>query len=145
MHILFIPAAVAEGRLLVNGYLWRLSHGVNTPLQCAEKDFTSLLHISLNNRFLCTSQKCTVMNISENSRKSYVVDLANDIFCNFPPEALMNTFFSYKAVYWLQRIFLQFSNLNDDDSCFDISQLFNWVLASCCWSYLHSGAQLQFQ
>ena len=37
--------------------------------------------------------------ISENSRKSYVVDLANDVFCNFPPEALVNTFSSYEAAY----------------------------------------------
>ena len=43
--------------------------------------------------------------ISENSRKSYVVGLANDVFCNFPPEALMNTLSSYKAVYWFPTIF----------------------------------------
>ena len=30
--------------------------------------------------------------ISENFRKSYVVDLANDVFRNFPREALMNNF-----------------------------------------------------
>ena len=30
VRILFIPAAVAEGRLLVKGYLWRLFYGVNT-------------------------------------------------------------------------------------------------------------------
>ena len=28
--VLFIPAAVAEGELLVKGYLWRLFCGVNT-------------------------------------------------------------------------------------------------------------------
>ena len=37
--------------------------------------------------------------ISENSRKSYVVDLANDVFCNFLLEALMNTFSTYEATY----------------------------------------------
>ena len=30
MHALFIPAAVAEGRFLVKGYLWRLFYGLNT-------------------------------------------------------------------------------------------------------------------
>ena len=30
VHVLFIPAAVAEGGLLVKGYLWQLFHGVNT-------------------------------------------------------------------------------------------------------------------
>ena len=30
VHILYIPAGVAEGRLLVKGYLWQLFHGVNT-------------------------------------------------------------------------------------------------------------------
>ena len=35
--------------------------------------------------------------LSENSRKSYIVDLANDVFGNFPPKALMNTFSSYEA------------------------------------------------
>ena len=46
--------------------------------------------------------------ISENYRKSYVVDLANDVFCNFLPEALMNTFSSYEAAYWLRRISYNF-------------------------------------
>ena len=30
VHILFIPAAVAESGLFVKGYLWQLFHGVNT-------------------------------------------------------------------------------------------------------------------
>ena len=46
--------------------------------------------------------------ISENSRKLYVSDLANDVHCNFPPEALMNTFSSYEAAYWLERISYNF-------------------------------------
>ena len=46
--------------------------------------------------------------ISENSRKSYVVDLTNNVFCNFPPEALMNIFSSYEAAYWLERISYNF-------------------------------------
>ena len=50
----------------------------------------------------------TLKDISENSRKSYVVDLANDVFCNFPPEALVNTFSSYEAAYWLERISYNF-------------------------------------
>ena len=37
--------------------------------------------------------------VSENSRKLYVADLANDVHCNFPPEALMNTVSSYVAAY----------------------------------------------
>ena len=49
-----------------------------------------------------------ILYISENSRKSYVVDLTNDVFCNFPPEALMNTFSSYDAAYWLERISYNF-------------------------------------
>ena len=40
--------------------------------------------------------------ISENSRKLYVADLANDIHCNFLPEALMNTVSSYETAYWLE-------------------------------------------
>ena len=40
--------------------------------------------------------------ISENSSKLYVADLANDIHCNFLPEALMNTVSSYEAAYWLE-------------------------------------------
>ena len=35
------------------------------------------------------------------SRKLYVVDLANDIPCNFSPEAVMNTVSTYEAAYWL--------------------------------------------
>ena len=46
--------------------------------------------------------------ISENSRKLYVADLANDVHCNFLPEALMNTTSSYEAVYWLERISYNF-------------------------------------
>ena len=46
--------------------------------------------------------------ISENSRKSYVVDLANDVLCNFPREAMMNTFSSYETAYWLERISYNF-------------------------------------
>ena len=46
--------------------------------------------------------------ISENSRKLYVADLANDAHCNFPPEALMKTAFSYEAAYWLERISYSF-------------------------------------
>ena len=37
--------------------------------------------------------------ISENSRKLYIADRANDVHCNFPPEALMNTVSSYEATY----------------------------------------------
>ena len=48
------------------------------------------------------------MHISENSRKLYVADLANDVHCNFPPEALMNTVSSYEAAYWLKRISYNF-------------------------------------
>ena len=48
------------------------------------------------------------MNISENSRKFYVADLANDVHSNFPPEALMNTVSSYEAAYWLERISYNF-------------------------------------
>ena len=47
-------------------------------------------------------------NISEISRKLYVADLANDIHCNFPPEALVNTFSSYETAYWLERISYNF-------------------------------------
>ena len=43
--------------------------------------------------------------ISENSRELYVTDLTNDVDCNFPSEALMNTVSSYEAAYWLERIF----------------------------------------
>ena len=46
--------------------------------------------------------------MSENSRKLYVADLANDVHCNFPPEALMNTIFNYEAAYWLERISYNF-------------------------------------
>ena len=35
----------------------------------------------------------------QNSRKLYVADLANDVHCNFPFEALMNTVSSYEAAY----------------------------------------------
>ena len=45
---------------------------------------------------------------SENSRKLYVADLAKDVHCNFLPEALMNTIFSYEAAYWLERISYNF-------------------------------------
>ena len=31
-------------------------------------------------------------------------DLANDVLCNFPHEALMNTFSTYESAYWLERI-----------------------------------------
>ena len=47
-------------------------------------------------------------NISENSRKLYVADLANNVHCNFPPEALMNTVSSYEAAYWLDQISYNF-------------------------------------
>ena len=46
--------------------------------------------------------------ISENSRKLYVADLANDVHCDLPPEALMNTVSSYEAVYWLEQISYNF-------------------------------------
>ena len=46
--------------------------------------------------------------ISENSRKLYVVNVANAVDCNFPPEALMNTVSSYEAAYWLERISYNF-------------------------------------
>ena len=46
--------------------------------------------------------------ISENSRKFYVANLANDVHCNFPPEALMNTVSSYEAAYWLEQISYNF-------------------------------------
>ena len=46
--------------------------------------------------------------ISEHSRKSYIVDLANDVHCNFPPEASMNNVSSYEITYWLERIFYNF-------------------------------------
>ena len=46
--------------------------------------------------------------ISENSRKLYFANLANDVHCNFPPEALMNTVSSYEAAYWLERISYNF-------------------------------------
>ena len=52
--------------------------------------------------------------ISEKSRKLYVVDLANDVHCNFPPEALMNTVSSYKVAYWLKRISYNFLICNLD-------------------------------
>ena len=48
------------------------------------------------------------LHISENSGKLYVADLANDVHCNFPPEALMNIVSSYEAVYWLERISYDF-------------------------------------
>ena len=47
-------------------------------------------------------------NNGENSRKLYVADLANDVHCNFPPEALINTVSSYEAAYWLERIAYNF-------------------------------------
>ena len=50
----------------------------------------------------------TLLIISENSRKLYVADLANDVHCNFPPEALMNAVSSYEAAYWLERISYNF-------------------------------------
>ena len=34
--------------------------------------------------------------------------MANDSFCNFPPEAMMNTFSSYEAAYWLEQISYNF-------------------------------------
>ena len=37
----------------------------------------------------------------KNSRKLYDDDLANDVHCNFQPEALMDTVSSYEAAYWL--------------------------------------------
>ena len=46
--------------------------------------------------------------ISENSRNLYVADLANDVHCNFPHEALMNTVSSYEAAYGLERISYNF-------------------------------------
>ena len=58
------------------------------------------VNIEIINYFLYT--------ISENSRKSYVVDQANAVFCNFLREALMNTFSSYEATYWLERISYNF-------------------------------------
>ena len=63
----------------------------------------------LNDVFLAASQANVYeMIISENSRKLYVANLANDVHCNFPPEALMNTVSSYEAVYWLERISYNF-------------------------------------
>ena len=49
-----------------------------------------------------------VCSISENSRKLYVADLANDVHRNFPPEALTNTVSSYETAYWLERISYNF-------------------------------------
>ena len=49
-----------------------------------------------------------IIYISENSRKLYVADLANDVHCNFLPEALMNTVSSYEASNWLERISYNF-------------------------------------
>ena len=46
--------------------------------------------------------------ISENSGKLYVADLANDVHCNFPPEALINAVSSYEAAYWLEQISYNF-------------------------------------
>ena len=46
--------------------------------------------------------------ISENSRKLYVADLANDVHCNYPPEALKNRVSSYEVAYWLERISYNF-------------------------------------
>ena len=48
------------------------------------------------------------IHISENSRKLYVTDLANNIHCNIPPDALMNTVSSYEAAYWLEWISYNF-------------------------------------
>ena len=50
----------------------------------------------------------TFTSISENSRKLYVADLANDVHCNFPFEALMHTVSSYEAAYWLEQISYNF-------------------------------------
>ena len=52
--------------------------------------------------FFIPTTENTNISISENSRESYVTDLANDIHCNFPSEALMNTVSSYEAAYWLE-------------------------------------------
>ena len=37
-----------------------------------------------------------------------VADQANDVHCNFPPDALMNTVSSYEAAYWLEQISYNF-------------------------------------
>ena len=58
--------------------------------------------------YVLQSSKLRFYCISENSRKLYVVNLANDIHCNFPPEALMNTVSSYEAAYWQERISYNF-------------------------------------
>ena len=67
-----------------------------------------------NNKTYCQHTQintCKILNtaiISENPRKLYVANLANDVHCNFPPEALMNTVSSYEAAYWLERISYNF-------------------------------------
>ena len=57
---------------------------------------------------ICSLPDTDGTNISENSRKMYVADLASDIHCNFSPEALMNTVSSYEAAYWQERISYNF-------------------------------------
>ena len=57
---------------------------------------------------MINTNKSSFSDISENSRKLYVADLANDVHCNFTPEALMNTLSSYEASYWLEQTSYKF-------------------------------------
>ena len=41
-------------------------------------------------------------------KELYVANLANDVHCNFLPEALMNTVSNYEAAYWLEGISYNF-------------------------------------
>ena len=64
--------------------------------------------VSLTGVLISGKKQNQQQNISENSRKLYVANLANDVHCNFPPETLMNTVSSYEAAYWLGRISYNF-------------------------------------
>ena len=88
----------------ISGIYCNTSFSLKYKLSC-ETGWNILFSYTFN---WITAQKYAIFNISENSRKSHIVDLANDVFGNFPPEAMMNTFSSYEAAYWLERISYNF-------------------------------------
>ena len=62
VHDLFIPAAAAEGRLVVKGYLWQLFYGVNT-----QYSLNTIFVVFIPELSLCTKHSLKYWNDPQNS------------------------------------------------------------------------------
>ena len=106
-------------------------------MECGESATKQKIHL-----YLLKYVTWTNCFISENSRKLHIADRANDVHCNFPPEALMNTVSSYEATYWLERISYSFLICNYFHQLFCICKEHDFIGLSFERPYLMTGVKV---